>query len=263
MIIYLVRHCQAEYKQNKTSILEAEDLTSSGIKNAYEQAEKIGQSFTDKENVMMISSSFARCLHTAKIFLSYLTSHNFAGYDIKIKVNNSFDEVQNLNWSYYNALVVGGEHNLLADQGMVSIKIDPKKTNPQAYNHFEYFYFNAIEKIDRDYLISLPIWFFKTIIEFETAEAVNRRVLSFLSNFAVKKKKPDRLFIFTHAYLCLFPLDVLTNGKCLIFNPGDYLVLKLEDQKLFPAGFSGGYYPASETNLLLEFKKRLVNKTST
>ncbi|HUT96276.1 MAG TPA: histidine phosphatase family protein [Candidatus Paceibacterota bacterium] len=249
--VNIFRHGKALYKQEETSLEEAEDLTEEGIEKVKLNAGKIAELIDPEEEVAIWSSSKGRGLHTAKIIKEVLKEKGINLRENGIQVFNELTEVKNFSWQLFEPLISGGKVEFAGKK----FSIDKEKTNPDDLNYEEYFINDAISKIPAKFKKELPEEYVKEIEGLEKFFDITKRIMEPLSRIKKLKDKSYRVIIVTHDALTGFIANIFSEGKKKSLDPGEFINLEMRGDKLVVTNVGELEKGKNNLDVIEEFKK--------
>lgn len=223
MEAYIFRHGESPYEQGEVSLREADDLTPEGARTVRDSANHLGRRLRllDQDSPIQIySSSFGRCLHTAKVIGNALSDSGFSVAEIR--ENDSLGEVGNFDWDLYHQLAVGGEIEYDGEKFIV----DNSLTNPQGLGQTNYFRSDAAHNLSDKAKASLPEKYLERVDSFERYPSVSARLDSKLED--IGRENGVIPIISTHEGLTGKFIEGLTGNKNAFLDRGKYFGVKSE-----------------------------------
>lgn len=256
--ISLFRCGDSDYAQGKTTLALANDLTDWGIDGLRENTRKMLATCAKTEEFILVSSSFGRCLHSAKIINQELHDAGFEVDEKKIMTLHFLKEIENFIWSHFVALVEGGGV-LFAGK---CFNVDAKLTNPQNFSLRQYYSKGCFNKFSQAAKESLP-WEYVQIIQTTEnfASVVTRLMGVFQSVRLMESKKNKHLVLVTHNALAGFLTEVFSGGKEYGIDKGECIELVMNPEGLFITQIGTQKNGHSEIDIFAEYQRRFANIT--
>ncbi len=215
----LVRHGEAKYNQLESNLLEADDLTSEGVKVVTANFHEIGREHSSKSSLAFFTSPLARTLQTTQIGKTILSGYIDA--QIPIEIVPELREVKNFDWKLFVPLVNGGQ----AEYYGRKFQVDKSLTNPQEINPENYFNTDEAHKLSERARASLPKDYLLKIDSFETAVDVEKRARKVITEIGNSGRAKYALVV-SHAALIGNFVGDYTNGRSKTIKPGNYIILE-------------------------------------
>lgn len=215
----LVRHGEAKYGQLESTLQEANDLISEGVRVVTANFHELGRQYSLESSLAFFSSPLARTLETTRIGQTILSG--YVGKSIPVEIIPELREVKNFDWKLFAPLVHGGQ----AEYNGRKFQVDKNLTNPQDITTGNYFNTDEAHKLSERARGSLPADYLARIDIFETAVDVEKRARKVINEIG-NSQKAKYAFVVSHdALIGLFVGDY-TNGQSKTIKPGNYLILE-------------------------------------
>jgi broad specificity phosphatase PhoE len=256
--INIFRHGQAKYEQGVVPVEAAQDLTEKGIEDVKKNAAELAELITPDEEVEIWASPTGRTLHTAKLIAETLAAKGRQlrrkgdAEESGIKVFPQLAEVKNFSWKLFSPLVSGGEVDLAGKKFMV----DKQLTNPEDVNYQIYFNEDRIKEIPSEVKAQFPEEYVQAIEGFEKFISATSRIMKPLSRLAKTGDKQYRVIIVTHDALTGFIANVFTGGDQGGVNPGEFINLERENDKLVATQVGETKTGDRDTDVVEAFNRR-------
>lgn len=229
---YIFRHGQSQYKQGMVSLGEADDLTLEGVRTVRDSADHLGKRLDKSTPVLIHSSSFGRCLHTARIIGDTLSGLGFGVSGITI--DPTLREVENFDWSLFHPLVVGGE---LEYEGQ-RFGVDDSLTNPNGLSSVRYFRSDSAHRLSEEAKRSLPKEYLERVASFERYHSVSQRLDTKLDELS--EAKGEVPILCTHEALTGRFAEDLAESPQALFERGKYFGVKNDSGLWVPVNYQEG-----------------------
>ncbi len=231
MIIYLFRHGETTYQQDRVLLDHASDLTPKGIETVRESANDLATQLDTlvqqaSTPIRIHSSPFGRCLHTAKVIQDILSKRGFKVQDIA--QDELLAEVENWNWELFFPLVTGTEIEYEGSR----LEVNKELTNPKNLSLISYFREDAVHKLSDEAKRSLPKEYLEKIAQFERSTSVTDRLRQKLELLDWDKKEVSILT--THEGLTGDLVQQLSSRNDAFLDRGKYFGVRKESGILLP-----------------------------
>lgn len=272
--VNIVRHGPSTYRQPEwTDIKTADDLNAIGrysegerteeeIKAGKEKAveiirksaEEIAAEIKPDEEVAIWASPTGRTLETARIISEVLKEKGIAvrqtsSNEYGIKLFEKIGEVQNFSWDLFEPLMNGGEIEFKG----AKVVIDKALSNPKGIGYPEYFTSDAIKDISEEAKSQWPKEYVDEIDRFESFAEVTERMISILRRVLNQATdKNYRIIIVSHDALTGYIVKTFTSGQISGINPGQFISLEKQGDKLVVKRTGDILQGDSETNIITE-----------
>jgi broad specificity phosphatase PhoE len=258
LFVYIFRHGTSQNTQGRVSVSEANDLTEDGINIVIKNAQDLAQKIDRRHPIIIQSSPFGRCIHTAVLIAGVLKEHQFS----IVEHNSALIHInENLRHSGFQSekvlpIIYGGS----LDIGGQTISIDPQQTNPRGLEPHTYLFTGQLRFIPEQIRRQWPQSYVDYLESIESTQALTTRMMDTLHSIYTS---PYRCAILvTHGSLVGFMTYVYNGQIPELLGPGEVITLQATQEGDFLIKEAGALHPTEKMNgIFTEFDRYFKPKT--
>ena len=258
LCVYIFRHGTSQNRQGRVAVSEANDLTEDGINSVIKNAQTVAQKIDRRHPIIIQSSPFGRCIHTAVLIAGVLQEHQFSIVEyngVLIHIN------ENLRHSGFQSekvlpLINGGS----LDMAGQTIHFDPQQTNPRGLDPHTYLFTGQLRCIPEHIRRQWPQSYVDFLESMEGTQVLTTRMMNTLRSLYTS---PYRCAILvTHGSLVGFMTYVYNGQIPRLLEAGDVVTLQATQEGDFLIKEAGALHPAEKLNgIFAEFDRYLKSQT--